>query len=167
MNTRLIGCSAAGWTGLYGALKLYWATGGTALRDLVEVPGGSWTDPRFVLFGLWGTVLLAVIGMVVACAAVHPPRPGTLRRLVRVGCWFAATILTLRAVPALVLDPAALAGFVGDQPLTADEVRMTRLDLTLWTPFFAVWAALWLGLAITTRTRQAGPPLTGAVSGRP
>jgi hypothetical protein len=164
MNTRLIGCAAAGWTGLYGALKLYWAVGGTALRDLVEVPGSSWTDPTFVILGLWGTVLLAGIGVAVACAAVRPPGRVTLRRLVRAGCWFAATVLTLRAVLALMLDAAALAGFVGGQPLTADEVRMTRLDLTLWTPFFAVWAALWLGLAITTRTRRTGPPLTG---GRP
>jgi hypothetical protein len=167
MNTRLIGWAVAGWTGLYGALKLYWAVGGTGMRDLVEVPGGSWDDPWLVIFGLWGTVLLAVIGIVVACAAVRPPGGVTLRRLVRAGCWFAAAILTLRAVPSLALDSAALAGIVGDQSLTAHEVRMTRLDLTLWSPFFAVWAALWLSLAIATRARRARPALTGAVTGRP
>ena len=160
MNTRLIGCAAAGWTGLYGALKLYWAVGGTAMRDLVEVPGGSWDDWRLVIFGLWGTVLLAVVGIAVAFAAVRPPGRGAVHRFVRVGCWFAVTVLALRALPSLVLDSAALAGLMGHQALTAHEARMTRLDLTLWAPFFTVWAALWFWLAWTTRIRRSVRPST-------
>lgn len=153
--------AAAGWTGLYGLLKLYWACGGTGLRDLVEVPGGSWTDPRMVIFGLWGTVMLAVIGCGVALSAVRGWGGRLARPWVVAGCWFAAGILSLRAFPSLVADGLALAGLIGDQPLPGHQARMVRIDLVLWAPFFTVWAVLWTALAWhVTRARDDRSPVT-------
>jgi hypothetical protein len=159
MRSR-VAYAAAVWTGLYGSLKLYWALGGTALRDTVGLDPRLWTETVFIVFGLWGTVLLALVGVTVALATVRPWGARVPRWILVAGTWFAATILLLRAVPTLARDIAIYSGLSVPAGMTPADDRAVGWDLALWAPFFAVWGLLWLATAWrVTRTRRAAAPL--------
>jgi hypothetical protein len=145
--THRIGYAAAGWTALYGLLKLYWAIGGTRLRDTVGIDKQLWHDGRFVALGLWGTVLLALVGIATALATVRPWGARIPRWVIGTGAWFATVVLALRAAPSLVADALVAADLVVPHGWNADRQRLLLWDLRLWAPFFAVWALLWAATA--------------------
>jgi hypothetical protein len=133
----VVGCTAG-----YGALKLYWALGGSAgLREAplpqAAIQQAIARDPAAVA-GHWISVGLAVVGIGAALATVHP-WGRKLPRWVLIGPLCALSVLMiLRAVLQAIGDIQRLLHGV-----SATSAHTARWDLALWSPFFLVWGILW------------------------
>lgn len=128
----------------YGALKLYWAIGGTALLDAAPLDPKTTHASWFMPIGLWGTDVLAVVGIVVALATARPWGRNLPRRLLLIPAWMACAFMIPRAVAGLIQDALLLTGVTTvaaqDAALTH---RLTRWYLLLWSPYFLIWGILW------------------------
>jgi hypothetical protein len=155
-------CAAA-----YGSMKLAQALGANALADKDPLPPELRErllarDPLFVA-SHWVLAGAAVVGVVVALAAVRPWGAAVPRRLLQAVAWVLAIFMIARAAGALG------SGFVGDGLLLAG-VRpppvehaalardLARWDLLLWSPFFLLWGSCWTatgwGLAARASARR-------------
>ncbi|MEV4545516.1 DUF3995 domain-containing protein [Micromonospora echinaurantiaca] len=155
-------CAAA-----YGSMKLAQALGANALADKDPLPPELRErllarDPLFVA-SHWVLAGAAVVGVVVALAAVRPWGAAVPRRLLLAVAWGLGIYMIARAVGVLGF------GFVGDGLLLAG-VRpppvehaalardLARWDLLLWSPFFLVWGMCWTA---TGRGLAARAPARG------
>ena len=132
--------AACGLTLAYGALKFYWAVGGTALRGTIGFPEEVWRDPWFVALGLWGTVVLSFVGALVALAFVRPWGRRIPRRMLLIPAWAACALLTARGVGGLAHDGLLVTGFIGAPASVGLSVILW--DLAHYSPYFAVWGVL-------------------------
>ncbi|MEH1014350.1 DUF3995 domain-containing protein [Micromonospora sp. CPCC 206060] len=139
-------CAAA-----YGSMKLAQALGAEALADKDPLPPELRErllarDPLFVA-SHWVLAGAAVVGVIVALAAVRPWGAAVPRRLLLAIAWVLGIFMIARAIGVLGF------GFVGDALLLA-EVRppvehaalardLARWDLLLWSPFFLLWGTFW------------------------
>lgn len=140
-------CAAA-----YGSMKLAQALGANALANKDPLPPELRErllarDPLFVA-SHWVLAGAAVVGVVVALAAVRPWGAAVPRRLLLAVAWVLGIFMIARAVGVLGF------GFVGDGLLLAG-VRpppvehaalardLARWDLLLWSPFFLLWGSCW------------------------
>ncbi|SCG56827.1 Protein of unknown function [Micromonospora echinaurantiaca] len=155
-------CAAA-----YGSMKLAQALGANALADKDPLPPELRErllarDPLFVA-SHWVLAGAAVVGVVVALAAVRPWGAAVPRRLLLVVAWGLGIFMIARSVGVLGF------GFVGDGLLLAG-VRpppvehaalardLARWDLLLWSPFFLLWGICWTA---TGRGLAARAPARG------
>jgi choline-glycine betaine transporter len=126
----------------YGALKLYWALGGSGgLREAplpqAAIQQAIARDPAAVA-GHWISVGLAVVGIGAALATVHP-WGCRLPRWVLIGPLGALCVLmVLRAVLQAIGDIQRLLHGV-----SVTSAHTARWDLALWSPFFLLWGILW------------------------
>jgi hypothetical protein len=136
-------CAAtAACTAAYGALKLYWALGGSAgLREAPlpqkAIQQALAREPSAVA-GHWISVGLAVVGIGAALASVHP-WGCRLPRWVLIGPLSTlAALMILRAVLQAIGDCQRLLHGV-----SATSAHTARWDLALWSPYFLLWGVLW------------------------
>ncbi|MFB9431763.1 DUF3995 domain-containing protein [Streptoalloteichus tenebrarius] len=145
------------FTVVYGSLKFYWAVGGTALLREAPLPPAaiqallhreSWA----VWGGLWATVGLAVVGVVVTLAMARPWGRRFPRWLLATPAFLVCAAMVLRGGVTAVGDVQWLLSVGEGVP-----ARTARWDLAVWAPFFLVWGVLW-GLAgwfVLTRRPRA------------
>jgi hypothetical protein len=135
--------AAAMWCGSFACLHLFWALGGSiglassAGRDLAGRRPAS-----FVIFGLYGTALLLVIGILTIAVTQSPRAARRLRRAVTLLLAVVGVVLVLRGLALEILlatNTAGLRANVG--PLE------TRWSLILWNPWFALGGALFIATA--------------------
>ncbi|SHE58408.1 DUF3995 domain-containing protein [Streptoalloteichus hindustanus] len=152
-----VACVTGALTAIYGALKLYWAVGGTVLLREAPLPPEMIEllvnrDPWAVGFGLWGTVVLAAGGVLVTLAMARPWG-------LRIPRWLLATPAFLVCAAMLLRSTVTAVGDV-DWLLTVGtgaSARTARWDLAVWAPYFFVWGVFW-GLAgwfVLTRRPRA------------
>jgi len=151
-SSRWGGAAAAAtmWCGSFAGLHLFWALGGSvglassAGRDLAMRRPAS-----FVIFGLYGTALLLVVGILIIAVTQRPQAARRLRRAASVLMAVVGVGLVLRGLALEVLlatNAAGLRANVG--PLE------THWSLILWNPWFAVGGTLFIATAI--RASRAG-----------
>jgi hypothetical protein len=136
--------AATMWCGSFACLHLFWALGGSfglassAGRDLAARRPAS-----FVIFGLYGTAMLLVIGIAIIAVTQRPRAARRLRRAASVLLAVVGVGLVLRGVALEVLlatNSTGLRKNVG--PVE------THWSLILWNPWFAVGGALFIATAI-------------------
>lgn len=135
---------AAGWCGLFAALHVFWALGGSA--GPASSAGAGLAERRpvpFVVLGLWGVAVALLAGAAIVCWAASA---GRARRW-RVRCGWVAGLAGLGLVArgllvelALATDAGGVRGAVG--PAEA------RWSLVVWNPWFVLGGALFLGTAV-------------------
>lgn len=141
---------ACAWCVIFAAVHLYWALGGDAgLASSAGVELATRRPPAFVLFGLWGTALVLLVGAAFGIALAHwRPRGGLRRGTVILGGLVGAVLF----VRGLLLEVVLLTGAGG--VASAIGPRETYGSLILWNPWFMLGGLL-LILA-THRFRRAG-----------
>lgn len=153
----LVPCvGAAACTSAYGALKLYWALGGSGGLREAPLPQSAIQDalarePSAVA-GHWISVGLAVVGIGVAVATMHP-WGRKLPRWVLIGPLSTlSALMILRAVLQAIGDIQRLVHGVSEA-----SAHTARWDLALWSPFFLLWGIFWgvLVRRFVIRTRSA------------
>src|SRR5262245_37647534 len=101
---RRLGYATCAWTVLFATPHVWWALGYP-----LAFPGGE-ASYRIFVSATWRivfdliVVLLCLLGFGIALALVRPWGRGLPQRLLRVGAWTAATVLTLRGVAGVAVD---------------------------------------------------------------
>lgn len=152
----LIPClGAVACTAAYGALKLYWALGGSALVREAPLPQSAIQEtldrtPAAVA-GHWISVGLAVVGVGAAVATVHPWGRKLPRWVLIAPLSVLSALMILRAVLQAIGDLQRLLHGV-----SAASTHTARWDLALWSPFFLLWGIAWGVLVhrFAVRTRK-------------
>jgi hypothetical protein len=136
----------------YGSMKLAQALGADALADKDPLPPHLREQllarhPLFVA-SHWALAGAAVVGVIVALAAVRPWGARFPRRLLLTVSWTLGIFMIARAVgvagSGLVGDALLLTG-VREAPAghAALVLTLARWDLLLWSPFFLLWGVCW------------------------
>lgn len=140
--------------GLFTAMSLWWAVGGTWLLDTV---GGSLERAgrdrgAGILALLWATVALKALASVLPLGAAWPPRSPAAARAIRRLVWLEAVVLVGYG---LVYTAGGLLVQAGAIPSsnTADE-RALRWHTYLWDPWFLLWGVLVLAVLLLTRRQR-------------
>jgi len=136
--------AAAMWCGSFACLHLFWALGGSI--GLASSAGHDLAVRRpasFVIFGLYGTALLLVIGILTIAVTQSPRAARRLRRAVTRLLAVVGVVLVLRGLALEVLLAANTAGLRAN----VGPVE-TRWSLILWNPWFALGGALFIATAI-------------------
>jgi hypothetical protein len=136
----------------FAAVSLYWAVGGTA--GLSTLGGGieelaRARDPAIVVL-IWVSVVLKVVGGVLALALVQPWGRAVPRRLLLLACGGGAAVLV--AYGAVQMTAVALVELGALAPSEPVDPSVLRWRLFLWEPWFLVWGLL-LGRATWLHTR--------------
>lgn len=141
--------AATMWCASFAGLHLFWALGGSvglassAGRDLAARRPAS-----FVIFGLYGTALLLVVGILIIAVTQRPRVARRRRRAASVLLAVVGVGLVLRGLALEVLLATNAAG------LRANVGRLeTHWSLILWNPWFAVGV---LFIATALRASRAG-----------
>jgi len=151
--------AAAMWCGSFACLHLFWALGGSI--GLASSAGRDLAGRRpanFVIFGLYGTALLLVIGILTIAVTQSPRAARRLRRAATVLLAVVGVVLLLRGLALEVLlatNTAGLRAKVG--PLE------THWGLILWNPWFALGGVLFIATAI--RASRSGLMRRACASG--
>ncbi|MEU9377264.1 DUF3995 domain-containing protein [Streptomyces sp. NPDC048255] len=142
---RLIGIRATfACTGLYGAMKVYWALGGSLLLAQTPVPAEARKklieQDAEAITSHWQFVAVVALALVYA-AAVTRPWGEWMRRMPR---W----ILLLPAVLTfLAMTARTVLLVIGDVGVIwfdwKGTVYLAWWDLLLWSPYFLVWGLSW------------------------
>ncbi|WP_411106966.1 DUF3995 domain-containing protein [Streptomyces sp. cmx-4-9] len=136
--------STLAFTGLYGAMKVYWALGGSLLLAQTPVPAEARkkliAQDAEAITSHWQFAALVALALVYA-VAVAGPWGHRLRRIPR---W----ILLLPAVLAfLAMTARAVLLAVGDVGVIwfgwQGTVHLAWWDLLLWSPYFLLWGLAW------------------------
>ncbi|GAA2726557.1 hypothetical protein GCM10010439_29520 [Actinocorallia aurantiaca] len=133
-------------------MKLAQALGADALADKDPLPPHLREQllarhPLFVA-SHWALAGAAVVGIIVALAAVRPWGARFPRRLLLTVSWTLGIFMIARAVgvagSGLVGDALLLTG-VREAPAehAALVLTLARWDLLLWSPFFLLWGVCW------------------------
>jgi Protein of unknown function (DUF3995) len=137
-----LGCA---WCVLFAAVHVFWAVGGQA--GLASSAGTDLAARRpvsFVVFGLWGTALLCLLGAVFCVGlSVRQPDGGWRRSIVILGL-LAGVVLLARG---LLLEVILLTGAGGIGSSVGPVEK--HWSLILWNPWFAAG-----GLLLILATRQ-------------
>ncbi len=145
--------AAAMWCALFACLHLFWALGGSiglassAGRDLAARRPAS-----FVIFGLYGTALLLVAGIltIVATQSRHATRRP--HRAATVILTVVGVVLVTRGLALEVLLATNTGGIrEGVGPLE------TRWSLILWNPWFALGGVLFISVAVRASRSRLAP----------
>lgn len=141
------GYIAIAWTAGYGLLKLYWSLGGDFLLAQAPLTGelrkmALTHDPVFDFWGLWATVGLALIGIVVIVAVMSRRLGWVPRWILITGAAVATSMLLFRGVTGVVGDGLHLAG-IADRPADPLLLELLKWDFALWAPYFLIWGVLW------------------------
>ncbi|MEO3930265.1 DUF3995 domain-containing protein [Micromonosporaceae bacterium B7E4] len=148
-------------------MKLAQALGAEALADKDPLPPELRErllarDPLFVA-SHWVLAAAAVVGVIVALAAVRPSSAALPRRPLLAIAWVLGIFMVVRAIGVLgfgfVGDALLLAGVRPPPVEHADLARdLARWDLMLWSPFFLLWGSCWIatGWRLATRARSRG-----------
>lgn len=133
---------AAAWCVLFACAHLFWALGGRA--GFVAATGNLalLDQPWFVAIGLWGVTLVCMAGALVCMATVRPFGRRIPLWLLRTVLWIGATVLLLRALATGVQDVFLETGILYAAP--GFDWSVVHWRLALWTPWFAVGAALFV-----------------------
>lgn len=140
------------WCGLFAAVHVFWALGGSV--GLASSAGARIAASRplaFVLLGLWGVAAALLLGAVLIAWCTRDVR---WRRLGGVAIGVVGAALLARGVLVEVLLLADVGGV--RQSVGADE---TRWSLLLWNPWFVLGGALWL--AVARQLARQPPPAAG------
>jgi hypothetical protein len=147
------GLLAAGWAGLFAALHVFWALGGST--GLASSAGDQLAAERpgwFVALGLWGVAVLLVIGACLGIALARPARPGRLRRVLVVIGTTVGVLLLLRGLGIQLL---LLAGAYDENAaMTADQ---RRWSLLVWNPWFVAGGVAFVLAARDVGSRASSP----------
>jgi hypothetical protein len=127
----------------YGALKLWWAVGGTLLMAEAPLPSGPRQrllagDAEMVM-GHWASVVVSMLGVLIALATVRAWGRLARRWMLLIPASVACVFMVLRAVLQAIGDIQMLA----DAQATYEIARLARWDLFFWSPYFLVWGVLW------------------------
>jgi hypothetical protein len=152
------GYAAIGWTAGYGLLKLYWSLGGDLLLAQAPLTGDMRKlalthDPVFDFWGLWVTVGLAVIGILVVVAILSRRFRWVPRWILITGAAIATAMLLFRGVTGVVGDGLHLAG-IAQRPADPLLLELMKWDFGLWAPYFLIWGLLWT--AVLWRASRPG-----------
>jgi len=142
---RTWGYLAGAWCVLFAAVHLFWAAGGTT--GLASSAGTDLAARRpvtFVLFGLWGTALLCLLGAVFCAGLARWQPSGGLRRGMTILGLLAGGLLLARG---LLLEIVLLTAAGGIRSSVGP--LETHWSLLLWNPWFAAG-----GLLLLLATRQ-------------
>jgi hypothetical protein len=143
----------------YAVVSLYWALGGTAGLDRVGgVPermarsGGT-----VALLVIAVTILVKVLGALLALALARPRERRLPRRVLLVACVGAAAVLVVYGAAQVTAEALVETGAI--KPSGSVDWTALRWHLELWDPWFLVWGLL---LALATRgyaiTRSRAEP---------
>lgn len=136
--------AAAGWMVLFGAVHVYWALGGTA-----GLPAGfSVRDSVAFLVVDLVAVPLCGLGAVLALALVRPFGRRVRRWMLLAAAWATTALLTLHALPAMVVLLGLAVGV-----LDAELDERDRLSLFLYEPYWLLGGILF-GLATVSGQRS-------------
>lgn len=129
---------ACAWCVIFAVVHLYWAMGGDA--GLASSAGAELAARRpwgFVLFGLWGTALVLLVGAAYGIGLAYArPRGGLRRGMVVLGLMAGAALV----VRGLLLEIVLLTGAGG--VASAMGPLETYWSLVLWNPWFVVGGLL-------------------------
>jgi hypothetical protein len=167
MADRLPGKASPGWadllpcvgavacTAAYGALKLYWALGGSGGLRQAPLPARSIQEALarepMAVAGHWISVGLAIVGIGAAVATIHPWGRKLPRWVLIAPLSVLSVLMILRAVLQAIGDLQRLLGGASES-----AAYTARWDLTLWSPYFLLWGVLWgvLVYRFARRTRR-------------
>lgn len=158
-------CSACACAGLFAAVSLYWALGGSAglrsVGDLAEAMAGSGGATAAAI--IWGTVIVKAAGAALALSLIRPwgaaiPRPW---RAGVAGVGSLALIL-YGGVQVIAEALVELGVITSSKPV---DWMALRWHLALWDPWFLVWGLL-LGAATWRFLRSGQDDRATAGSGR-
>ncbi|MEV0408160.1 DUF3995 domain-containing protein [Actinoallomurus sp. NPDC050550] len=155
-------------TAAYGLMKLAQALGSDVLVDKEPMRPDLRVqmlarDGWFVA-SYWLMFAAAIIGVLLALATVQPWGRRLPRRLLLITTWTLGVLMILRSIGpigfGLLGDTMVLTGL---RPPPAEHAELARhlatWDLTLWSPFFLIWGALWTTTAWSfTRTKTQRQP---------
>jgi hypothetical protein len=131
------------FTVAYGALKLYWALGGTTLLAEAPLPRTALelalARDAGIVASHWVSVGLAIVGVLVALATIQGWGRSIPRWMLLNLAWLVCVAMVLRAVFHIVGD---VQGLIADG-FSEAGARVARWDLLLWSPYFLVWGILW------------------------
>lgn len=148
---RLGALSALVVGGLFTAVSVYWAIGGTWLMDTV---GGSLERAgrnrgTGILALLWATAALKAAAAVLPLAVAWPARRALLAQALRRLVWVEAIVLTgyglIYTAGGLLVQTGVIDASDG-----ADS-RALRWHTYFWDPWFLLWGLLVLAVLLTTR----------------
>lgn len=141
---------ACAWCVVFAAVHLYWAMGGDA--GLASSAGTALATRRplsFVVFGLWGTALVLLVGAAFSIGLARWRPYGGLRRWMVILGFLVGVALLVRG---LLLEVVLLAGVGG--VASAVGPLETYWSLILWNPWFMLGGLLLILAA--HRFRRAG-----------
>lgn len=129
---RTWGFLACAWCVLFAAVHFFWAAGGEAgLASSAGIDLATRRPVSFVLFGLWGTAVLCLVGAVFCVGlACWRPRGGRRWGMVILGLLAGAVLLTR----GLLLEVVLLTGAGGVASSVGPAERYW--SLILWNPWF-------------------------------
>lgn len=156
---RWAGYAAALWAGVFAAISLYWALGGTVGIDTVggQIAELARSGDSSGVALAWAATLLKIAGVVYALALVQPWGRVFPRRLMLVAGW--AGVALLVAYGLLNVGGGLLvATGLFDAPADVDRYAL-YWHLALWEPYFVVWGVL-LGIAVHHYAARTSPTPT-------
>jgi len=128
------GYLASAWALLFAGLHLFWALGGSSLLASSAGVALAGDRPRwFVIFGLWGVVLVLLAGAALGLTLARGRLGSRAARLSAVVSCLVGAGLLLRGVGVELL---LLTGAAGVARNAGQD--QTRLSLVLWNPWFVV-----------------------------
>lgn len=154
-RTTLPAWAAFAWCVIFAAISVSWVLGGrTGLSTLAQAiqEQAVERDPGFVLM-TWATVILKVLGGLLALATIQPWGRRIPHRLLLVLVAGAGVVLTLYGLAGFVEKALMLSGVV-DIPDSMGE-GPARWYLLLWEPWWILGGVLFLLTANAMRVPSA------------
>jgi hypothetical protein len=143
----------------YAGVSLYWALGGTGGLNTVGgfAERAARSPGRAALTLIWATVVVKVLGGLLALSLVRPWGASVPRRLVLLAGTAASALLIMYGGVLVIAAVLVETGVV--RPGTPIDWRGFRWHLGLWDLWFLIWGVL-LGIAVWRFHRDGGSAAT-------